>query len=581
MTNNKTLITILAGVVTIFGLTTWMACNKGFDRVLQDKDYTDTTSAVSQNPHVLYIVIDGARGQSVRDAQPPNILSLTDHAIYSWNTVTDTTKLDMSTWADLLTGVTKDKHKVLSPDLSQSNLSTYPVFFNYIKERRPDFRVTAFSSSDSLKSLISGADVNESFGGDDAAVTQAAVAELNTDSSRLVFVQFNDVDTAGATFGYDLSVPEYKAAILKTDEYIGQLLDAIHQHKNFAEEDWMVVITSNRGGPFTIPPEDDDHTVLSDPTVNGFMIFYSPRFQPNFIDKPYTGNRYTGSEVELTGSDPATASYAVIGDKTSDFDFADTVEFTIEMKIKVKENSDGSNHSFSAYPSLLSKRTSFDRGVAGWTFWLHDRHWAFLAEQTNGFTEAQGPDISDGTWHDIAVVVENRSGHRYARIYTDGNYNKEADITVRGNLNSTAPMTLGYLPGIGAGTIDNVFISELKIWRAALDDETIGKFACETTLPDDHPYNDYLLGYWPCTDGQGGAFTDHGTLQHDLVLQGDYQWDTFNDLICAPSSSNLAELMPQPVDVVGQILNWLQIAADPVWNLDGRLWTTKYVGVKQ
>lgn len=580
MVKYKTLASLLITLTAIAGIATWVACNGEFDRILPDRDYTDTTSAVSSDPHVLYIVIDGARGQSVRDAQPPNIMSLTDHAIYCWNDVTDTASLELTTWADLLTGVTKDKHKVLSKDLSQSNLNIYPVFFNYIKERKPDFRITAFSSSDSLQSLISGADVNKAFSGDDAAVAGAALNELNTDSSHLVFVQFNSVDKAGAQYGYDISVPQYKAAILKVDEYIGQLLDAIQKHKNYLQEDWMVVITSNRGGPFTIPPSEDDHTILSNPKVNSFIIFYTPRYQPNFIDKPYTGNRYIGRSVELQGAD-ASAVNAIITDQTSDFDFGDSIEFTIEMKIKIKQDAGGGAHSFSGYPSLLSKRKTFDRNVPGWTFWLHEKHWAFLAEQVGGFTEAIGPDISDGTWHDIAVVVENRDGHRYARIFTDGNFNKEADITSRGDIGSDAPLTLGYLAGIGAGTLDNVFVSDLKIWKAALDDATIGQFACETSLPGDHPYNDYLLAYWPCTDGQGGKFMDHGTLQHDLVLQGPYQWEDFNDLVCAPSSSNLAVLMPQPVDITRQILNWLQIAADPKWDLDGRVWTTNYVGVKQ
>lgn len=582
MKRNNSIAKFWIPLFLVGGLLVWAACNKGFDRVLGHKNYEDTTSSVAKNPHVLYIVVDGARGQSVRQAQPPNIMSLTDHAIYSWNDVTDTSSLKVSSWADLLTGVSIEKHGVNSEDLSKSNLENYPVFFKYIKERKPDFRVAAFSSSDSLKSLIdgNGINVNQSMGGDDNAVLNAALKELDRDSTGLVFVEFSGVDKAGAQYGYDISVPQYKAAILEADQSIGKLLAAIRKHKDYLNEQWLVVITSNRGGQFTIPPDQDDHTVLSDPYRNSFVIFYSTLFQPLFIDKPYTGNRYDGNGVELTGSD-SNAVRAIIPDDFGDYNFGDSIDFTIEFKIKIKTDGNGAQHNFSSYPSLLSKRKTFDRNVPGWTFWLHDKHWAFLVEQVGGFTEAQGPDISDGTWHDLAAVVVMRDRKRYARIFTDGNFNTEVDITNRGNISSDGPVTLGFLAGIGSGTVDNVVVTDLKIWKAALDDATINKFACETSLSSSHPYNDYLAGYWPCTEGQGGEFVDHSTLQHNFEILGTYQWEPFSDLICAPAASNLAVLMPQPIDMARQIMNWLQIPNDPKWDMDGRVWTTNYVGIKQ
>jgi hypothetical protein len=578
MKKRKIVLRLLIPLLLITGVVTWVSCNKGFDRVISQKNYQDTTSAVAQNPHVLYIVVDGARGQSVRDAQPPNIMGLTNNAIYCWNDVTDVSASKLTSWADLLTGVHQDKHQVLSGDISTSDLKDYPVFFSYIKKRDSSFRITAFSASDSIKQMLGSADMNETFSGDDEATSKAALNELNTDSSRLVFVEFSSVDQAGAKYGYDVSVPQYKSAILTVDGYIGELLGAIRKHKNYENEDWMVVITSNRGGSFQIPPEQDDHTILSDPSLNSFVIFYSPRYQTSFIDKPYTGNRYQGSSVELSGLD-ASAVNAIIPDDHGDYNFGDSIEFTIEMKVKVMPGPNGDYHY--TYPSILAKRKSFDPGQPGWCIFLEQQFWQInFGQAGQGNTQVAGVNISDGTWHDIAVVVENRSGHRYARTYTDGNFNKEVDITGKGDINTDAPLTMGFLPG-SVNTPADVNITGLKIWKAALDDATIGQFACETTLPGNHPYNDYLLGYWPCTDGQGGVFKDNGSLQHDFVLQGAYQWQSFNDLVCAPPSSNLSILMPQPVDIVRQILNWLQIAADPKWNLDGRVWTTNYVGINQ
>lgn len=577
MQKNKTRRNLLFILSVVTVVVSWMACNKGYDRVLGKKDYTDTTSAVAKNPKVLYIIVDGARGQSVRDANPPNIMGLTSDAIYCWNTVTDTSIGGLTNWADLLTGVHKEKHKVIGGDVANSDLADYPIIFKYIRERNPNFRIAAFCSSDSLsKGLITDATVNKSYGGDDAAVQAGAISELGIDSTGLVMVEYGEVDAAGKKYGYDNSFPEYKSAILNVDGYIGKLLDALKKRKNFAGENWMVVVTSNHGGAFTIDPGQDDHTILSDPRINSFVIFSTPIYLASFIDKPYTGNRYSGKAVELHGAD-SLAINATVPDDLNDYDFADSVDFTIEFKIKTTANGNGYSYQ---YPSILSKRASFDPGVPGWCIFLEDQHWQINFGQVGkGNIQVSGNDISDGNWHDIAVVVYISGAQRLVRTFTDGNFNNSGDITSMGNLNTPAPLTMGFLPGSITNPAD-VYMTEVRIWNAALADATISQFACETSLPDDHPNKNNLIGYWPAVDGQGGVIKDQSTLQHDFILSGAYSWNAFNDLICAPAGSDLASQMPQPVDVPTQILSWLQIPTFSQWGLDGRVWTTNYTGIQ-
>lgn len=567
---------ILACVFSGTGI--WLACNRGFDRLLPKRDYTDTTSAIARNPKVLYIVIDGARGESVRDANPPNIMNLTQHAVYCWNGITDTLTLNTTSWADLLTGVRKEKHGVVSRNVDSSNLSTYPVFFQYIKERKPaGFQIASFCSNDTLgQQLITktNSDINEVFNGNDEDVKNAVIKELGVDSAGLVFCEFSGVDQAGAQYGYDVSIPQYKAAILQVDNYIGAMMDALKKRKNYNTEQWMVVVTSDHGGPFPIDPTKDDHTIFSNPRVNNFTIFYAPGSQPSFIDKPFTGERYIGKGVELYG-DPNNGNYAnaTITGNNSVFNFGSDGEFTIEMKVKVNPGPGTYGAYYYYYPSILAKRASFNSGVVGWCIFLEQNFWQInFGQAGQGNTQVKGSVISDGNWHDIAVVVVNRNGKRYARTYTDGNFNHEVEITGKGNINSPAPLTMGYLPGSIYVPAD-VFITDLKIWATALDDATISQYACNTTLSSDNPFNDYLLGYWPCTDGSGGYFVDQGSLGNNFQINGSYSWNNFNDLICAPPASNLASLVIEPVDVARQIMNWLQIVIDPNWEIGGRLWT--------
>ncbi|HEY9258424.1 alkaline phosphatase family protein, partial [Chitinophaga sp.] len=259
MPKNKIMRELWMMLCLLTALLTGGACNKGFDRVLAPKDFTDTTSASVKKPKVLMVIIDGARGQSVRDANAPNITALTDHAIFSWNSITDTQIADYTTWADLLTGVHKEKHNIDGNTLDGNNLNNFPMFFKYIKERAPQTRISTFSSSNDLGNLVTNADVNKVFADDDAATTTAALGELAADSTGLVMVQYNEVDVNGAQYGYDLSVPQYRAAILQTDDYIGQLLTAVKARKTYAGENWMIVVASNHGGNYAILPTEDDH----------------------------------------------------------------------------------------------------------------------------------------------------------------------------------------------------------------------------------------------------------------------------------------------------------------------------------
>lgn len=576
MNSSKLWIALILAVFTV------IACNKGFDRLIEAREYEDTTGIVTRTPKVLLLVVDGARGESVRDAKPPNLQGMQEHAIYSWHSISDTLSIRPTAWADLLTGVRKEKHRVLNKAFSDNHLQEFPVFFNYIRQRNPSFRIAAYSAADSLGSmLITGADVNRTFGNDDEAMVNGLLDELKIDTAGLVFGQFSGVAEAGNTYGYDISFPEYKAAILKADEQIGRIMTALQQRETWAEEDWLVVITSGNGGPFTIDPGDDDGTILANPKVNTFTFFYSPRYAPNFIDRPYTGNRYSGKAVRLYGDDPSNAVFATIEDGRADYNLSDTNEVTISLKIK-KNRTPYGDYSYT-YPSVIGNNMSLDWwNNTGWNISLEGNGWGVhFGQNGRGFNMATAANIADGRWHDLTAVFLNRDNKRFLRLYTDGGFNREMDITQYGSFDTDAPLTLGYMPG---NVTDNqrwlnAYITEVKFWGAALPDSVVANYVCSPELPSSHPYKDYLIGYWSCKDGFGGVFKDQSDLHNDFEIQGAYVWDDFSDLMCPTSATNLAQLVPQPADVARQVLNWLQIPADTKWGLDGRVWVTSYTGI--
>ncbi|MDN5283959.1 MAG: hypothetical protein JWR38_233 [Mucilaginibacter sp.] len=543
-----------------------ISCNKDFLKTLPDKNYKDTANVSYGVRKVLYLIVDGARGASVNSANIPNIKALLPNSIYSWVALSDPDSTrDVSNWANMLTGVKKEKHLVLRDDFSGANLAGYPVVLERVKEERPNAKIVSFSSSAIFKNnLTKGASISQSFD-TDAEIKTAVVNDLNTDTASLILGHFNDVDEAGAKYGYDNSATQYKAAIEKFDGYVGEIMDALRKRKNYANEDWLVVIASSGGGKFAIPANQNDNTVFSNTAANTFTIYYNSRYKQRVIGKPFTGNRYLGRTVRLYG-DTGTVRAQI--DTSDVFNIDDTTKFTIELKVKKNEDK-------FFWPSVLGKRKEWSSGHpgVGWVIYLEDSYWYFEWRGVNDgdYKQCRGGDLQKGRWQNLTAKCEVRAGKRYIRTYTDGIFNNEVEITPSGSLRNNSPLKLGYLKGNGHGSPD-VYVSDVRFFKIDVPDAVIGNYACETSITEGHPYYTFLAAYWPCTDGQGDLMRDVGPQARDFKLEGTYKWEDFNDLICPPPAGALATFVPQTSDIPAQIINWFRIANKQSWNLDGRVW---------
>jgi hypothetical protein len=541
-----------------------ISCNKDFVRTLPNKDYTDTAKAQFGDRKVLYLIVDGARGASVNSANIPNIKALLPNSIYSWVALSDPDSTrDVSNWANMLTGVKKDKHKVLSDDFAGNNLETYPVFFQRIKEEKPNAKIVSFSSSAIFKDkLTQSAAINQSFDTDEQ-IKAALVNNLNTDTAQLILGHFNDIDEAGARYGYDNSRAQYKASIEKFDGYVGEIIDALKKRKNFDKEDWLVVVASSGGGKFDIPVNQNDNTVFSNTSANTFTIYYNPKYRQRILAKPFTGNRYLGRTIRFKDS-----SVRAQIDTADIFNLDDTTKFTIELKVKKNEDK-------FFWPSILGKRKEWSSGHpgVGWVIYLEDSYWYFEMRGTNDndFRQCRGGDLQKGRWQTLTAKCEIRAGKRYIRTYTDGIFNNELEVTTSGSFSNNSPLKLGYLNGTGHGTPD-VYVSDIRFFKVDVPDAVIGNYACETSITEGHPYYSFLAAYWPGTDGQGDKIRDIGPQARDFQLKGNFNWEDFNDLICPPPTEALATFVPQTADIPAQIINWFRIPNRQSWGLDSRVW---------
>lgn len=545
-------------------------CNKDFEKEIPNKNYTDSVTVAFGNPKVLLLIADGARGISVRDAKPPEITSLLRNSIYSWNSLADEENPENGTnWADLLTGVKAGKHGVVGNDFTKSKFQDYPLIFNRIKTAKPNAKIVSFASTPTFsEKLNAGVDISETPGNDDG-VKAGIVNSLKTDTASFIVGQFKEIGEAGATHGYDVSKPEYKDAILRFDAAVGEMLTALKARSNYANESWLVVIVSNNGGTYQIPVEQDDKTVFSNPKVNTFTLIYNPKYSLRVLNKPFLGNKYNGTSVRLHGNVNGGVRATALNSEL--FNFGDKTPFSVEIKLKKNRGPNG-NYRYN-WPSVIGKRPQWAGGwpTKGWVIYLENNNWHLNIRTNTVADQVYGGSISDGNWNSIAFVRSNENGRMIIRTYTDGKRSGERDVTDWGEFDTNEPLTLGVLAGDGHGIMDGT-VSDVRIWKVALPEAVISQFSCDTEINENHPFFDYLLGYWPCTEGSGGVFKDQGAAGSDFVLEGNYEWSNFSDLMCAPSASDFGASVPRNMDMTTQLLSWFRIPVQESWKLDGRVW---------
>ncbi|HKG04984.1 MAG TPA: DUF4983 domain-containing protein [Pedobacter sp.] len=584
------------GVVALSLIALASACNKGFDKVIPDSPSNEDTIQF-RAPKVLYIIADGARGPAVRDAAIPNLKSLLPSSIYTWNGIADTSKNDATNWADMLTGVRKEKHQVLGNDFANNNLDQYPVIFERIKEVNPQIRIASYATSAGLKNnLTAGADVSEVVA-DDNVLKNTLVEVLKSDTAGIIVGEFSGIEKAGKASGvWGLTDAGYKQAIADFDTRVGELIAAVKTRPNYAKENWLIIVTSNRGGAFTLPTSEDDKTLFSNTYAQTFTIFQNSGYRPTFIGKPFLGSFFSGKGIRFKG-DPEKSAGLVSAGLSKEFNFGTNTDFTVSIKIKKSSPKNTSSGQYwYQWPSIVGKRTNVGWGGTtanpGWDICLFYNRWRLMEQGGDGNQngeEIPGLDFSGNTWHDLTFVVEKKAdGRRYVRLYTDGvkgitgtgdkdhnNISKE-DRVLAGtpNFDNNAQMRVGFAPGevdADKGYI-NVQLRELKIWKKALSESVIQAYACDASMDESHPDWETVLGYWPMDEGDGGTLKDLGPFGADFTMQGTYAWETFEDLICSPSNSNLSTLVPKNSDIPTQILGWFNIARQDSWGLDGRVW---------
>lgn len=208
---------------------------------------------------VLVIGIDGIRPDVLAEVPTPNLDALAADGMFSNQAQTRPPTVSGPGWSSMLIGVWPEKHGVVNNEFEGKQYDRYPDFLTRIEQVRTDLET--FAAVDWLQlgadtlggPLISDAvDVKHVFDGytltwpgGDSAVVDVTAQHLRDADPDAAFAYLGNPDETSHETG---SIgEEYRAAIALADRHAGMLIDAIRARPTYAQEDWLILVSTDHG----------------------------------------------------------------------------------------------------------------------------------------------------------------------------------------------------------------------------------------------------------------------------------------------------------------------------------------------
>ena len=214
---------------------------------------TDDGSCRYIQPHVLMVLLDGWRPDVIAAAHTPTIDMMMQDSAYSMEARVEDTTISGSGHSSFLTGVHRDKHNVHGNSFGDANYQEYPYWFNLLKYERPEMHTAAYHNwlpmaDAALDFSVCGYCVDMYVTGSDNSIATQLATDLANKQMDAVTIVIDAPDAAGHGYGFHPSIPQYVAAMNQSDVWLGMMMDAIFARTNYAEEDWMVIISTDHAG---------------------------------------------------------------------------------------------------------------------------------------------------------------------------------------------------------------------------------------------------------------------------------------------------------------------------------------------
>lgn len=589
----------------LLGLCTPLSsCNDELEDGLR-KDYPES-GYDNLEGHVLWIVLNGASGSAVREANNDhrieNLNAMMSHSLYTFSgladTRTDTVVGNRMGWDNLFTGLLN-----CTPDT--------PDILTKLKGLDATCRTEIFASTTEFyDSYARKAD--DSFLGTDEQITARVVDELSKGESvpSFMVVEYNGVQQAGEQYGFvipdgqeDAGRPteEVIAAVSGVDRYVGHIVKALQARPDYAVENWLVAVVSPSGGV----ADNEGEAVYEMKDRNLFAMYHNYKLGEKLLLPPSSENDLEYKYwTPLYGIKDATDNAKVIDPTLFDLEFDpgdgsvpyDTVSYTVQFMVYCPKGP-GNNH----WRPFVSKALQVDpREGQGWQVGCDGWRVKTYAAGEQIWSQNSWSTLNDWAWHTLTAVFDFKN-QKFIQ-YKDGRSDLRSDAPYKDfskNLavGDRAPLTIGqkiYNASENDETTTN-YITNVQIYNVALPPEFIAKNYKLTGLDElgeDYPYWDNLIGYWPSDreeDFKGEVLPDYSKYgsvfggvnagRSDMKLSDNVVWESgtvVDDNIKPPFANSYYQTSINLVDIPYQTLQWLGFTVPDAWGWTGIARTLPY-----
>ncbi|MEV6596188.1 alkaline phosphatase family protein [Actinoplanes sp. NPDC051346] len=206
---------------------------------------------------LLVVGMDGLNWDSVVAADAPQLDALAARGTLGRSLVQCPSLADSSSgpgWSSIATGVWPDRHGVRNNSFVGKRYDTYPDFLTRLERANPAYATYSavdwaplhqqgtFSPEVDTRVTFDG-DAN-GYAGEDEKVTVDAVSRLGAGGPDASFVYLGHTDVVAHAVG---TGGRYRAAIEKQDQQLGRILAAVRSRPTYANEDWLVMVTTDHG----------------------------------------------------------------------------------------------------------------------------------------------------------------------------------------------------------------------------------------------------------------------------------------------------------------------------------------------
>jgi len=501
---------------------------------------------------VLLIGIDGCRADALELANTPTIDNLIANGVYSPDALNDDITISGPGWSAILCGVWSNKHLSIDNSFVGTDYTNYPPLFKRIEDFDANLHTVSICNWNPINDYIvqNYADYKLNVSSD-SDVSLEASNYLTSNDPDMMFLHFDDVDHAGHSYGFSQNVSQYITAIEGVDALLTPIMQSISQRPNYANEDWLVLITSDHGGVGT------SHGGTSIEHQNVVVIASGNSIAQNIIrkdsslifDSVYNCLADT-TELQFDG----VADYVQIPSDPI-YNFGSTQDFTIECRVRTNTTGD---------VAIIGNKDWGSGNNAGFVFsfkYPAGPEWKVnIGDGTNRADINTGGFIADNQWHTLSVSFD-RDG--YMKMYEDGILLDSTDISAVGDITTNAGLFFGM--DINQSYAYNGSIAEVRVWNTLVDNQDIQSWHC-SHLDINHPNYNNLIGYWKLNEGTGttmamdylGGFgIPNGTINNSTWYSPDSLW--------MYDYSNT----PRIADVPVTALTHLCVPIDSGWQLDG------------